>query len=67
MNRSHRGRVRLKEKRLKNSRAWRRLTQKESGAGPAETGSTDGEGGLIHDQHSTTSPKMMKASRCLGD
>ena len=29
----HRGRVSLKERMLKNSRAWRRLTRKESGAG----------------------------------
>ena len=29
----HRGRVSLKERMLKNSRVWRRLTRKESGAG----------------------------------
>ena len=40
---------------------------KENGAGPGETGSLDGAGGLIHDQHSTTSLEMMKVTKRLED
>ena len=40
---------------------------KESGAGPGGIGSPGGAGGLVHDQHSTISPKMMKASKHLED
>ena len=56
-----------KEKKHKKLRVWRHLMTKESGAGLEGTGSPDGSGGLIHDQHSTTSPKTMKASKSLED
>ena len=46
-----------------HSRAWRRLTKKESGAGLRRAESPDGEGGLTHDLHSTTSLKTMKVSK----
>ena len=59
----HRGRASLKEGTLKNSRAWRRLTEKESGAGQRRAESPGGEGESTHDQHSTTSLKTMKASK----
>ena len=59
----HRGRASLKERMLKNSRAWRRLTKKESGAGLRRAESPDGEGELTHDRHSTTSLKTMKVSK----
>ena len=52
----HRGRVRLKEKMLKNSRAWRRWRKKKSRVTRWR------EGELTHDQHSTVSPKMTKTS-----
>ena len=42
MTKTRRGRVSLKEKRQKNSRVWKHLMTKESGAGPEETGSPDG-------------------------
>ena len=59
----HCGRTSLKERVLKNSRAWRRLTKKESGAGQRRAESADDEGELTHDQHSTTSLKTMKVSK----
>ena len=64
---ARRGRVSLKEKRQKNLRAWTHLTTKESGAGPGGTGSPDEKVGVIHDQHSTTSPKMTRVSKRLED
>ena len=42
-------RASLKERTLKNSRAWRRLTKKESGAGLRRTDSPGGEGELTRD------------------
>ena len=59
----YRGRASLKERTLKNSRAWRRPTRKESGAGLRRAESPGGEGELTHDQHSTTSLKTMKVSK----
>ena len=49
----HRGGVSLKERMLKNSRVWRRLTQKEGGAGQRRAESPDGEGELTHDRQFT--------------
>ena len=59
----YRGRASLKERTLKNSRAWRRPTRKESGAGLRRAESPGGEGELTHDQQSTTSMKTMKVSK----
>ena len=59
----HRGRASLKERTLKNWRAWRRLTKKENSAGLRRAESPGGEGELTHDQHSTTSQKTMKVSK----
>ena len=53
----------LKERTLKNSRAWRRPTRKESGVGLRRAESPGGEGELTHDQYSTTSLKTMKVSK----
>ena len=64
---ARRGRVSLKEKRQKNSRVWRHLMTKESGAGPEGTESPDGGSEWIQDQHSTTLLKMTRKSRCLED
>ena len=50
MTKAHR--VSVNEIRQKSSRVWRHLMTKESGAGLEGTGSPDGEGGLIQDQHS---------------
>ena len=61
----HRGRVSLKEGMLKNSLAWRRPTTKENGAGPGET--LDGAGGLIRDEHSAASLKMLEVGERLED
>ena len=51
MIRHHRGRASLKERTLKNSRAWSRLTKKENGAGLGRAESSGGEGELTHDRH----------------
>ena len=67
MNKHHRRRASLKERTLKNSPAWRRLTRKESGAGLIRAESPGGEGELTHDQHSTTPLKTMKVSKRLED
>ena len=45
----------------------RRLTKKQSGAGPRKAESPGWEGELTHDQHSTTSLKTMKVSKCPED
>ena len=45
MTKRHRWRASLKERTLKNSRAWRRLTKKESGAGLRRVESPGGKGG----------------------
>ena len=58
-----RGGASLKEKMPKNSRAWRRLTKKETGAGLRRAESPGGEGKLTRDQHSTSSLKTMKVSK----
>ena len=63
MTKHRRGRGSLKERTLKNSRAWRRPTRKERGAGLRRAESPGGEGELTHDQHSTTSLKTMKVSK----
>ena len=47
----HRGRASLKERTLKNSRAWRRLRKKVSVADLRRAESQGGEGEMIHDQH----------------
>ena len=67
MTNARRGRVSPKEKRQKNSRVWKHLMTKESGAGPEGTGSPDGKGGLIQDQHFSTLPKMTRMSMRLED
>ena len=41
--------------------------KKESGDGPEETESPDGEGKQTHDQHFTTLLKKTRTSRCLED
>ena len=53
----YRGRASLKEGTLKNSRAWRRLTRKESGAALRRVESPDGEGELTRDQQFTISQR----------
>ena len=63
----HRGRASLKERTLKNSRAWRRLTKKESGAGLSRAESPGGEGELTHDQHSTTLLNHLLSRNAGGD
>ena len=63
MTKHHRGRASLEERTLKNSRACRRLANKENGAGPRRAQSPGGEGELNHDQHSTSSLKTMKVSK----
>ena len=63
----HRGRASLKERALKSSRTWRRVTKEENGVGLRRAESPGGEGELTHDQHSTTSLKTMKVSKCLED
>ena len=67
MTKARRGIVSLKEKRQKNSRAWRHLMTRESGAGPNGTESPGGEREIIKDQHFTTLPKMTEMSKCLED
>ena len=67
MIRHHRGRASLKERALKKSRAWRRLTKKENGAGLRRAESPGGEGEMTHDLHSTTSLKTMKARSMFPD
>ena len=61
------GRASLKEGTLKNSRAWRRPTRKDSGVGLRRAESPGGEGELTHDQHSTTSLKTMKVIKRPND
>ena len=61
----HRGRASLKEGTLKNSRAWRRLTEKESGAGQRRAESPGGEGELTRDQEFTISQRKTKTNRCV--
>ena len=76
----HRGRVSLKERMLKNTRAWRHLTigmncpykwansiDEEDDQTLSWAESPGGEGDLTHDQHSTVWPKMTKTSRRQGD
>ena len=63
----HRGGVSLKERMLKNSRASRRLTKKESGAGVRRAESPGGDGEMTHHRLSTVSPKMTKTRRHQGD
>ena len=63
----HHGRVSLKERMLNNSRAWKRMTRKESGAGLRRAESPDGEGELTRNRQSTISQKKTKTNRCRGD
>ena len=59
--------VSWKEKMQNNSRVWRHLMMGESGAGPEETRSPDGESEWPQDQHFTTLPKMTRMSKRLED
>ena len=52
---------------VKNSRAWRRLTKKVSGAGLRRAESAGGEGGLTRDLQLTISQRKTKTNRCRGD
>ena len=64
---ARRGKVSLTEKRQKNSRAWRHLMTRESGAGPKGTESQDGESEWTQDQHFTALLKITWMSKCLED
>ena len=67
MTKARRGKVSLKEERQKNSRVWRHLTTRESGAGQEGTEPPDGESEWTRYQHFTTLLKMTRTSRCLED
>ena len=64
---ARRVKVSLTEIRQKNSRAWRHLMTRESGAGPKGTESQDGKREWTQDQHFTTVLKITWMSKCLED
>ena len=63
MTKVHIGNVNLRRRNQMSLRVWRHPTTKESGADRRRTEPPGGERGLIHSQHSTTSPKTMMTSR----
>ena len=67
MTKHHHGRVSVKERMLKNSRGWKRMTRKESGAGLRGAESPDGDGELTRNRQSTILQRKTKTNRCRGD